>query len=186
MNYLKLTFILSFFTTLIIASTPAMAAGEVVNGNACMAANLNQALELKWDHARVENPSTNPYSRFVTCSLGAGPDYLREGANSTLVQFVTVQDGGVQVYFSENAAADSEVSCIFRSMPTGGTTTVATSSKAVVLAAPASLPGVVAGSFVSADNISINAFSSFTVTCKLAPGTGINSVGVSKTLPSSS
>lgn len=163
--------------------SPATMAAEVANGNVCMAANLNQAFELKWDHARVENPATNTNSRFVTCSMGAGPQWLRPESGAAGLGFTAIESGGITAYFSADAAADAEVSCVFREMAVNATDTVASSSKAVTITADGPLPDTASGTFAAADGVNITLTSSLTVTCKLDPGTGINSIGISKTVP---
>lgn len=182
-NFKLLLSAISASAVLLSVSPSAMAAAEVANGNVCMAANLNQAFELKWDHARVENPATNPFSRFVTCSMGAGSQWLRNDGAATGVNVSAVDSGRVTAYFSADAADDAEVSCVFREMAASATGTVPADSKVVTMTAPASLPGTANGLFADEDGVNITTTSSLTVTCKLDPGTGINSFGVSKALP---
>jgi len=154
-------------------------AGDTVNGNACMAANLNQAFELRWDHARIENPASNPLSRFVTCTLGTGPQWIESPPDA--IKLATANNGFVDVYFSEDAAADAEVSCIFREMSNIATTVVATDMVMETITADDSLPDTNNASFEVADGIDIGLVASLTVTCRLDPGTGINAITVSKT-----
>jgi len=180
----------SALSILIIAlAAPSSYAADVANGNGCVAANLAQAMELKWDHARVSNPVSNPSERFVTCTLTTGQKYL----NPTGLDITTSESGGVTAVFLSGAAADSEVSCIFREMGNKSTSLVATDSKSVVLEAPDTIPGFVNGAYIAADNLSLGSFivfgggastvRSLTVTCKLDPGTGINAYWANQTLP---
>lgn len=186
MKNFKLLFSMASTLAVLLFVSPSTMAAETANGNVCMAANLNQAFELKWDHARVENPATNPNSRFVTCSLGAGPQWMRDGANSTSLQIAPVEAGGLTAYFSADAAEGAEVSCVFREMSVSATDTVPADSKAVTITADGPLPDTAAGSFVAADGVNIALGSTLTITCKLDPGTGINGFGVNKTAPASS
>lgn len=177
---LKLLFSAASTLVALLFVSASATASETANGNVCMAANLNQAFELKWDHARVENPATNPYSRFVTCSMGAGPQWITVGGSTTAA---VVETGGLTAYFSADAAATAEVSCIFREMSVSATDTVPADSKVAVITADDPLPDTASASFVKADGVNIGLGSTLTVTCKLDPGTGINGFGVGKTLP---
>lgn len=154
-------------------------ASDSINGNACMAANLNQAFELKWDHARIENPASNPNSRFVTCAVSTGPEFV----DFDPLQAAFAQAGQVVAYFSADADPSAEVSCIFRQMSSTGTTTVATTSKAVTISSEDDFPVVKSATFVKEDGFNIGFGGTLTVTCKLDPGTGINEIMVNKIVP---
>lgn len=171
----KLSLVFSVLVTLFI-SVPSIAS-DSVNGNACMAANLNQAFDLKWDHARVENPASNTLTRFVTCTATSGPDIFNDSFQASVAN-----SGAVTAYFSEGAATDAEVSCVFREMAANSTTVVATDMKIVTMtpAEEDTLPTTKLATFTEDDSIFVGLGSTLTVTCALPPGTGINQITVNK------
>ncbi len=165
-------------------------ATDTINGNACIAANLNQAFELQWNHAWVVNPASNSSSRFVTCSMTAGQKWLGAAGSFKLS---SADSGGISTIWLAGASPASTVSCIFREIGEDNTTPAAIDSKSVTIVAPASIPGTRSATFVSGDGLNFgsqalalsNQLRSFTVTCNLAPGTGINTIWMNSTPPPS-
>jgi len=162
---------------------------DVINGNACVAANLNQAFELQWNQARVLNPVTNTNTRFVTCSLTTGPKFL--DPNSFAISIV--ESGGVEAFFDADAAADAEAACIFREVNSGSTGNAGADTAVVTIEnGDAAAANTVRGSFAAADGLSFTILVGFgspsttrtyTVTCALDPGVGINAYWANHTQP---
>ncbi|WP_147250964.1 hypothetical protein [Arenicella xantha] len=171
----------------------AVHAYDVINGNACVAANLNQAFELQWNQARVLNPATNPNTRFVTCTISTGPKYMDMDPS---LQITSVESGGVEAYFHADASGSAEAACIFREMSSGSTGNAgADTSVVTVVNGDAAAANTARGSFSSGAglsfgiNIGIGGSASttrtYTMTCALDPGVGINAYWANQTLPSS-
>jgi len=171
--FLKLPFTFKVMViTAVMSFSNASYAVDTINGNACIAANLAQAQELMWDQARVLNPATNPNSRFVTCTLTSGNQYLRNDMSA--LGITTVESGTLVAFFSADSAPGAEASCIFREMAGTATTSAGADTVVAVITADDPLPDTNGGSFAVADGIDIGVATSLTVTCLLDPGVGIN------------
>ena len=169
---------------LVFQTNPAIAAGDIINGSSCVAANLAQAEELAWNQARVINPSDNPNDRFVVCNIATGPKIVET------TSFTQANSGRVGTWFAEDADPSAEVSCAIREIGEDQTGNSGLDSVTVDISAPATLPGTAAGTFSSSNNIAAsivfigtNNFRSITFTCRLAPGTGIQQAWVNQTAP---
>jgi len=177
------------FASVGFVSTPAKAY-DVINGNACIAANLTQALELQWNQARVLNPATNPNSRFVTCTISTGTQYI----DTTPLNVTTVESGGVEAYFDADAAGDAEAACIFREMNSGFTGNAGQDTAIVTIEnGDAAAANTVRGTFEEADGLTFGLIlglfgnptttRTYTLTCELDPGVGINAYWAVHTPP---
>ncbi|RBP50629.1 hypothetical protein [Arenicella xantha] len=163
----------------LVASGSALAATDGANGGACIAANQLQSSELQWNHARVINPAGNTRSRFVTCTATTGPQMV---APLGVLNYSIIETGSLYAYFAEGSAPDAEVSCIFREMAVTATTDVANDSVVKTITADGPTPNVTHTTFVALDGLDLMSTTSFTVTCLLPPGTGINAFGVTHSL----
>jgi hypothetical protein len=140
-------------------------------GVACTAANLNQALQLSWDHFRIYNPSASDY--FVVCPVNTSAIGAADSDDDNVVSFV---DGYVDVWFKTGNEPD--VTCIWRQMPYDAATTdaqifmvgTAHSSGGVANVADILFEIYGLGWMTSPD------YHYQTVTCALPPGTGINNI----------
>lgn len=158
----------------VLVSTSAMAAFRNNNGATCRAANLTQAFELGWDHARVYNPGSRdlwvicplPYALDADWQSGTGSIFpLDDRWEATLIS--------VYAWFGANAAPAAQVTCIMRDMAPGTVDTAATHSVShTILQSGGGLPEVVNEVF----DVSSFTGGTLTATCKLPPGTGINAV----------
>jgi len=148
------------------------------NGNACVAANLNQAFELQWNQARVLNPGSNPNTRFVTCAITTGSQFMD---HTDGLQFSSVESGSVVAVFMSDSAPGAEVSCVFRELSSTSTGNAGSSTAVINITADDPLPDTNSGSFLAAAGIAITIGSSLTLTCSLPPGTGINTYNATHT-----
>lgn len=158
----------------VFVATSAMAAHRNNNGATCRAANLNQAFELGWDHARVYNPGTRDL--WVICPLPYSLDAdWQSGSASIFPLDDYYRDNTINVYawFGASAAPAAQVTCIVREMATSTTDTAAANAVSQVIAqSGGGVPEVVSQTF---DATSFGP-GTLTATCKLPPGTGINAV----------
>lgn len=142
-------------------------------GTACAAYNNNQANALERSHVRIYNPPSNPQSVWVICPMQRVQEDLQETDN--LVR------GYINAYFDAQSASSAEVLCIVRDFNyltihvPGGTLAGMVNSINVTATRPLNPPGVGFPSWnFTTDDTSFDNY--WTVTCKLAPGTGINSI----------
>lgn len=145
------------------------AAADSNSGTACRAANLNQAFDLKWDHLRVANAST--YQRWVVCPATISTEFTYDGSKAVIWG---PSSGSVYAWFGTTASNSAEVGCIWREIPheTTGTNVEVTNLAAALLTPDAALPDVSSATF---DLSSFNFYFTSTLTCRMDPGTGINS-----------
>ena len=148
-------------------TTVEAAPADTLSGTACRAANLNQALQLAWDHVRVYNPSIWQY--WVVCPAAINPEVYDDGGGAALFG---PSSGTVSAWFGSSSAASAEVLCIWREIPADTTGTSVTNLGAVTLAADAALPDTASG---TVDMSAFNLFMTSTLTCRIDSGTGINS-----------
>lgn len=144
------------------------AAAATHSGTACRAANLNQAFDLKWDHMRVLNAST--FKRWVVCPATIATELYWDG--STGVDIYGPSAGDIYAWFGSTASSSAEVYCIWREIPSNNEGTEVTNLGAATITADGALPDV------SSATIDLSAFGFYdtnTVTCRMDPGTGINS-----------
>jgi hypothetical protein len=152
-------------------------ASDSHSGTACRAANLNQAFDLKWDHLRVANASA--YQRWVVCPATIPVEFLYNGTSTVLTY---PSSGVVYAWFGPTASNSAEVRCFWREIPdlVEGTGVEVTTLAAAVLTPDAALPDVSSATF---DLSSFNGFATSTLTCRLDPGTGINTYRIFHTTP---
>ena len=147
-----------------------------IPGTACAAYNNNQANLLQRSHVRIYNPPTNAQSIWVICPV--------QRVFSDIDSTSDAPWGYVNAYFSSEASANAEVSCIIREFRSSTTHEPGNSLDGIV-----NLETISAQKFFAAadvDNMGYaltNEFSNFwydyfTFTYKLAPGTGINSIDI--------
>jgi hypothetical protein len=159
---------------LLLASSAGMA--QTVNslsGVACNAYNNNQANDLQRSHVRLYNPPTSTRSLWVVCGGNRDQAQLQSTASPP--------GWGYVAFFSDQSASDAEVTCIMRdydhdtvhepgSVPDAGSLV---NSGTGVVSRPAVPPGVVQYGQVSFDVEDTSSLNIWTITCKLAPGTGL-------------
>ena len=142
-----------------------------IPGVACAPFNNTQADFLERNHLRIFNPINSPQEVFVICPLNRTVEDVIANA--------APQTGFVNVYFA--AGATEDVTCIIREYPwtTQGVPTVIApdiiNQVAVTATLPASLPGF-SGPVYNLVTRSTGSFNFYTATCRLAKGTGINSI----------
>ena len=180
--------------------SPTSSANDTINGNACVAANLSQAGELRWNGARVLNPVTNTRSLFVTCTISTGHKWVRNGGDATSLAFTTPNAGGIEAFFEARASHLAEASCTFREVNSRNTDISVADNVTMVIENPAELPifpfiftpaGTAAAVFTEADGLAFGSFlgaiatqkSSMTVTCELDRGVGINMIWATQSTP---
>ena len=161
--------------TLFAAPVSAGSTWHNISGTSCLAYNNNQANLLQRSHVRLYNPHTNPNDIWVICPM----DRVVEDVQSTTSNV----SGWVHIYFDSSSSIDAEVLYVAREfdwstthVPGGSLTGVINMSSGSV-SRFTSGSGVVAGrwEFTNNDN---STFNNWTVTIKLPPGTGVNSVDV--------
>lgn len=166
----KLRLVALCAATVLAASLPpsASAAYFDISGTACLAYNNAQADFLERSHVRIYNPRTSPTAIWVICPIP------RDHLTANLASFA------VAAYFQ----TASEVNCVFREfdystthVPNSGSQPGLFNSSSVTIPPPAALPGINVGVAGSA-NDTAGANTSYTVTCLLQPGTGINLIAV--------
>jgi hypothetical protein len=148
--------------------TSAVAAYFDISGTTCAAYNNAQADWLERSHVRIYNPPTSPVSIWVVCPLP------RDHLTANLATWA------VAAFFQ----APAPVTCVFREfnydtvhVPGSGTQPGLLNATSVNIPAPGVLPGVAVGAAASVTDTA-TANSSYTVTCLLQPGTGINLIAV--------
>lgn len=170
----SMLFVLLIVSAVVFVATSAMAAHRNNNGATCRAANLQQAFELGWDHARVYNPGSRDL--WVICPLPYSLDAdWQSGTGSIFPLDDYWRDNSINIYawFGASAAPGAQVTCIVREMATSTTDTAAANAISQVIAqSGGGLPEVVDVGF---DATSFGP-GTLTATCKLPPGTGINAV----------
>lgn len=148
------------------------------SGTACAAYNNAQADFLERNHVRIYNPPTSPSGLWVVCPIPRA--YIQPSVAPT---FAAV------AYFDSTTPVGTVVRCIFReflwsSLHVPGDNSVVGDNGLLNLVSrniirPASVPGVNV-------NIGTVAFNyqdwdtTYTVTCSLPPGTGLNFINVYK------
>jgi hypothetical protein len=140
-----------------------------ISGTACAAFNNAQADALERSHVRILNPLTSAAPIWVICPLP------RDYTTANLANWAAV------AFFQ----APSPVTCIFREfrydtghVPGSGTTPGLLNASTVTISAPGVLPGVNLGTAASTTDTA-GVPTSYTLTCQLAPGTGINFIRLS-------
>ena len=129
-----------------------------IPGTTCMAANLDQAFDLSWDHFRVLNPISNSFLRWVVCPLPHFYDSAHGGYNT-------------QSWMATYHEAPGDIWCILRAYPDSQTTAAAPfQTQTISRAGP--YPSAGRTTFAAAE---VHGFyATKTMTCRLSPGTGIN------------
>jgi hypothetical protein len=145
-----------------------------IPGSACAAYNTNQADRLERSHVRIYNPPSNSQGLWVVCPI------VRVGEDI----FATANPPGgyINAYFNAQSAANANVVCVVRAFEydtihvPGGTASGIIKSLPVTVTRPSTVPSVDYESWeFPNDGTDYNYWS---VTCRLAPGTGINSIDV--------
>ncbi len=164
--------------SLILLMAPAAWGGETWHstpGTACAAFNNNQANLLERSHVRIYNPPSNPQSLWVICPM--------QRVEEDILSTAGLVYGYVNVYFDSMSAPNAEVTCVAREFDDGSTHVPGGITNGVenAITATASrsftVPGVSNASWnFTYDDTSV--YSYWTFTCRLAPGTGINSIDV--------
>ena len=143
-----------------------------VPGTACAAYNNYQANALQRNGARIYNPPGSSQNLWVICPL-------KRVAED--VQTAGAAYGYVNVFFSSLSAASAEVLCNIRELnytntyEPGGSTSGVLNTDSITATRPLSLPGV-ASRYFEFDTAYTGSWNYWTATCRLAPGTGINSI----------
>ncbi|MGB5986877.1 MAG: hypothetical protein WBG37_16365 [Desulfobacterales bacterium] len=157
-----------------VVSNPAWAGGyHNIPGTACAAYNNYQANALERSHVRIYNPPTNGQSIWVICPV--------QRVEEDVVSTTNHLHGYINVFFSSQSASSAEVVCIYREFDyntthePGGALTGVNDSVTVTATRPITVPGVDDVAFLLTNDQNY-AYSYWTATCKLAPGTGINSI----------
>jgi len=140
---------------------------DTITGTGCRAANLDQAFDLAWNHVRVHNESS--VDRWVICPANINPPVYDDGDGASLYG---PGSGSVTGWFGEDSAGDAEVWCIWREIPASTTGMSVTNFGTVTMSAEDPLPDTESDSM---DLTAFNIFQTSTLTCRLSPGTGINS-----------
>lgn len=146
-----------------------------IPGTACAAYNNYQANALQRSHVRLYNPPTNPQSLWVICPI----ERVLEDIESTPL----LVGGYVNAYFSLQSSPSAEVLCIIRDFDNGtihepgGVMSGVVNNETIILERPATVPEVSSTPWQFTSDYTSEA-NYWTVTCKLPPGTGINSVDV--------
>ena len=148
--------------------TSAGAASFDISGTACGAFNNAQADALERSHVRIYNPPASADPIWVVCPIP------RDLLTANLANWA------VAAFFQ----AASPVTCVFREfrydtvhVPGSGTTPGLVNATSVTISPPGALPGVAAGG-ASSTTDTAGVATSYTVTCQLQPGTGINLIQV--------
>jgi hypothetical protein len=149
-----------------------------IPGAACAAFNTSQADMLERSHVRIYNPPKNSQSLWVVCPIVRVAEDVFATTNPV--------SGAIRVYFDALSAPTADVNCVireFRANTThvpGGAATLILNSVAVNIARPQQVPQVPDAPFGTWQfNYNHNfSFTYWTVVCKLAPGTGINTIDV--------
>lgn len=149
--------------------TSAVAANFDISGTTCAAYNNAQADFLERSHVRIYNPPTSPYGIWVVCPLP------RDRLTANLANWA------VAAFFQTPSA----VNCVFREfdystvhVPNSGTQPGLLNAQSIVIPPPGAFPGIgIGGGAAPTDTTGAN--SSYTMTCLLPPGTGINLIAVS-------
>ena len=151
-------------------------------GTSCAAFNNNQANMLQRSHRRLYNPLTNPSSVWVICPI----QVVQEDVKSTPEPVY----GNLSIYFDPSVMAS--VTCIVREYyDTMITITDELTNSDIAIAqspftfpVPPSTPYSYNGNsfarfdFTNDDSPYYGVYSYWTATCKLLPGTGVNSFSV--------
>lgn len=150
---------------------------RAVNGTICKAANLNQAFDLKWDHVRVINNSTQ--TRWVVCPVEAATDHYKDAFNNTTTGDELVA-GVVQVmpWFGSGAAPGAGVTCIWRSLDHNG---IVSETISMTDTAPATMMSTSLDASFAGTHSPVTFLKNWTITCSLAPQSGINEISVQMT-----
>lgn len=165
-------------TALMMGATaaPARAATWVaVPGVSCQAYNNSMADALERSHVRLFNPGTSGSDIWVVC------DIPRTMANFTLA--ATPPSGWVEAFFDATSAVGAAISCGVREY-NWSTTAIpgapgdVLNAYALTLTRPPSVPSVAAAAYQFTVDYDASTEHFFTVTCKLPPGTGINTISM--------
>lgn len=162
-------------SALSVASMPLFAeTWHEVPGSSCASFNNAQADLLTRDHVRIFLPATSPKSLFVICPL-----------DSVLADMDTADppEGWLNTFFDEGVETGAEVSCIVRQFGADtthfpGRATAPAPDAAVGVVSTKSLPATDAEAVFDyfLMPVDYDQYDFYTVTCLLAPGTGINSI----------
>lgn len=173
----SMLFVFLIVPAVVFVATSAMALTLVHsanNGALCRAANLTQAFELGWDHSRVYNPGSRDL--WVICPIQRSLDADWQSGGAALFPFDDYyKDDDMRIYawFGASANPAAQVTCILREMAWDVTDTAATNSASFAISQTGGgLPEAVSQTF----DVSTFGSGSFTATCKLPPGTGINAL----------
>ena len=168
----RLTILFVVPLAVVLFATFVMAASSNnVNGAACRAANLKQAGELAWDHARVSNPGSR--SLWVLCPMERPIDFVEDSGN--ILKSWVINSLSVRAWFGASADPAAQVTCIVREMDTDVTNTSAVNAVNHAIAQTGGgLPEVVSQTFDMTG--AANHYDPYTVACQLPPGTGINAI----------
>lgn len=161
---------------LLVVAAPAGAATRVaVAGVTCQAYSNSMADALERNHVRLFNPATSGQDIWIVCSIPRiGSNYTVAGGEPT---------GWVEAFFDATSAVGAQISCAVREY--AWTTTAIPGAPGDVLNAVAltlnrttTVPGVRDVSYALVTDYDGSDENFYTVTCRLPPGTGMNTINM--------
>ncbi len=162
MNMKKLPISAALLTSLILPSGGAQAImAEYVAGSDCVAANLNQAFKLKWDHYRIYNASNTPL--WVTCPF---PTFYKD------------DDGGYnsQSWIGTYHKTGATIRCILRRFSENQADNPVPFQQIYISAPPGASQFNPKAKRTNFNNPNMRGYGGKSMTCLLPPKTGIHNL----------